>query len=974
MRTKLAQQQWCRVFADLHKFQDDVWGQITLNTLERDVIDTPEFQRLFRTSQLGFVDLVYQTANHTRGAHSIGACHVANDLMIRLAKNTVHDRKHSRYAPIDISSAERVLIRLGALLHDISHVPFSHDIERKSHLIYYNTEKGDYLKIRSHYGHYDKHDDYASNPYLYLVLFDTTKSILARVLRAYSHPFYAMLSETDFQKEEHSHLRTFLNLLSKAQQEHQWDPARELLPALLFHLLTYETQEEAKDPVRRIVTRYANAGRTFEWGLGPPRLQPDMHRAWYQPFRHDIIGNTLSADLIDYLKRDMRRLGMDREIDLHLLSYYVLVNPHAKEFRQAVADQNAEVLDGSTSPPSQYRCAIEIQDHKRGTSRVVLINDIFRLLDLRHEIHEKAVMHRVVQSANAMFSRALLLMRDAKPEPWELANLGDGLHALQGEELFLLSLAGADDSKCKEPLTDSAEQARRIIRKLVDRRVYRPLVIIPGDRAAEHFRFAGNKDEKATEQEYFLRTLGAVVDSTYYSRFLLFVSACIEEFLLGLVDSDKEVLQQAKTIVEDPERRKQAMDVVPSRVIIWTTPYKQLYKDPAVVVALKSKVARIDDLARWKSGDALTDESLFKLVRASIDDADSKYAALWKLYVFVSDGLYYTGILNKLKTAKSNGQVQRAASHIGRIRNAEALVVAALDVIYDDWSNHCREQGDTKARERRLVGYMDEDRFTALVELWVAKYKAQESRNQNPTRGLSEVDVEHYVHQWDPSGCPVEDKCRDIRYKFPAPSDNAWREAKALPPTELGRQLVEFLEKCGVTDPGMLSDAEFKQLMEQFTPATAERCEALRKNSVDGLDASHLNLLWPSALLRGAEVQAVPREESDPFADAGAVHELPTTQKDTERWLLNEARILETHVRKQLTTNAEAIAQLVMSYPPVSQQAIFADLRTRLLSESKLLNNNMKSNAMLAQLRRKWDKLAAGPAAVEAPGDDDELN
>src|SRR5437667_7033581 len=77
-------------FENRHKFQDDVWGQIELNDLERDAIDTPEFQRLFRTSQLGFVDLVYQTANHTRGAHSIGACHIAKELVDHLIDNTGH--------------------------------------------------------------------------------------------------------------------------------------------------------------------------------------------------------------------------------------------------------------------------------------------------------------------------------------------------------------------------------------------------------------------------------------------------------------------------------------------------------------------------------------------------------------------------------------------------------------------------------------------------------------------------------------------------------------------------------------------------------------------------------------------------------------------------------------------------------------------------------------------------------------------
>src|SRR6185295_17253000 len=101
-------------FLEHHKFQDDVWGKILLSDLERDVIDTPEFQRLFRTSQLGFVDLVYQTANHTRGAHSIGVCHVASLLLKRLEENGQHTRSDHK-AKLTITPAERVLIRLGAL-------------------------------------------------------------------------------------------------------------------------------------------------------------------------------------------------------------------------------------------------------------------------------------------------------------------------------------------------------------------------------------------------------------------------------------------------------------------------------------------------------------------------------------------------------------------------------------------------------------------------------------------------------------------------------------------------------------------------------------------------------------------------------------------------------------------------------------------------------------------------------------------
>ena|SRR6185369_9170877 len=44
-------------FSDLsrpeHRFTDDVHGEILLNTLERDCVDSPEYRRLFRISQLG---------------------------------------------------------------------------------------------------------------------------------------------------------------------------------------------------------------------------------------------------------------------------------------------------------------------------------------------------------------------------------------------------------------------------------------------------------------------------------------------------------------------------------------------------------------------------------------------------------------------------------------------------------------------------------------------------------------------------------------------------------------------------------------------------------------------------------------------------------------------------------------------------------------------------------------------------------
>ena len=83
------------------------------------LLDTREFQRLRRIRQLGFADLVYPGATHTRFAHSIGVYHVARRLVDVIARQqgARHDPERARVA------------LLAALLHDVGHGPFSHAFE-----------------------------------------------------------------------------------------------------------------------------------------------------------------------------------------------------------------------------------------------------------------------------------------------------------------------------------------------------------------------------------------------------------------------------------------------------------------------------------------------------------------------------------------------------------------------------------------------------------------------------------------------------------------------------------------------------------------------------------------------------------------------------------------------------------------------------------------------------------------------------
>ena len=89
------------------------------------LLDTKEFQRLRRIRQLGFSDLVYPGATHTRFAHSIGVYHTARRLLDVIAREQGpnHDQYRARVA------------LLAALLHDIGHGPFSHVFESAANAV-----------------------------------------------------------------------------------------------------------------------------------------------------------------------------------------------------------------------------------------------------------------------------------------------------------------------------------------------------------------------------------------------------------------------------------------------------------------------------------------------------------------------------------------------------------------------------------------------------------------------------------------------------------------------------------------------------------------------------------------------------------------------------------------------------------------------------------------------------------------------
>lgn len=100
-------------------FRDPIYGYIRVNyEIILKLIDTYEFQRLRRIRQLSGVSMVFQTAEHSRFTHSLGAyelCNLALEGIDGLAAT--------------LTEYEQVVFLISALLHDIGHGPYSHAFE-----------------------------------------------------------------------------------------------------------------------------------------------------------------------------------------------------------------------------------------------------------------------------------------------------------------------------------------------------------------------------------------------------------------------------------------------------------------------------------------------------------------------------------------------------------------------------------------------------------------------------------------------------------------------------------------------------------------------------------------------------------------------------------------------------------------------------------------------------------------------------
>lgn len=306
---------------------DPVHGDIYTTWLEQTIVDSPPFQRLRRIRQLGTTHLVYPGATHTRFSHSLGALRVAQDLLDAVL--TQHEGRHpvsdlvTQWRPTDTRARHIarsiVLARLGALLHDLGHVPFGHSIE-------------DDLKVLV------EHD---ANEDRFVVLWGQLAEFVRERVRGSEH----------FRGENEPALATLDTLLNE--------------------------NGELQGELRPMVV-----------SKGPHTK--DLGELAY-PFAADLVGNTICADLLDYLLRDHLYTGLPVALGRRFMTAFFIVPEGRGEFEK--------------------RLALNIM--RDGHERTDVVTELLKALRYRYELSERALVHHAKLSADAMLGKALELWSDA---------------------------------------------------------------------------------------------------------------------------------------------------------------------------------------------------------------------------------------------------------------------------------------------------------------------------------------------------------------------------------------------------------------------------------------------------------------------------------------------------------------------------------------------------------------------------------
>ncbi|MGA8153297.1 MAG: hypothetical protein WB952_20265 [Terriglobales bacterium] len=428
--------------AERQEFFLPVSGFIWLYPEEVEVVNHPAFQRLGRVYQLGQAYVVYRGATHKRLEHALGAVHVVQRMIEAVGHNSEKKNK-SPYPTSPLTKFEERFVRLGALVHDIGHIAAGHTVEDELSLIPRHDE--------------DHRLDVVFGLEVSIDTKNSGKDVQAK------EPTVATRTGWEWRDNKG---RTLAELIDEFFAIYVPPSlAGKVTASQIVRMLIRKRPETGKDKYETIQTALEESSDI--------RLQ----------ISRDMIGNTICADILDYIHRDWYHVGKPKPFDERLLQYMEVRN-----------------LGNPTTLPSQDdRFVISLG--RRPNLRTDAVSNILELLEWRYQLCESVLFHKTKLAAAAMLDRALY-------ELWGDSGMDieRTLLPLSDEELMSTcrELARKRASSERSQQYKPGEVAERLLGALEKRQLFKPLSTrffadLPADVAAEVKRvYAGaNGDTKA---------------------------------------------------------------------------------------------------------------------------------------------------------------------------------------------------------------------------------------------------------------------------------------------------------------------------------------------------------------------------------------------------------------------------------------------------------------------------------------------
>jgi HD superfamily phosphohydrolase len=453
--------------------RDQIHNDVFFDPISVALLNTPQMQRLGRIYQLGFAHLVYRGGTHTRLSHVMGVSHMAGIIVNNLKSNYENlQREETQRAGIILPEnflpcaanfekskhiIERwkileLLVRWGALLHDIGHIPLGHTLEDE------------------YSGIYEKHDNFTS----------------PRINFLWNENQFGEASDINkiFLNSEYPDFFEKVGLKPK----NVWET--------VLSICLYKPNVEADS---------SSFSKLYQ------KTIDTIQGSFFHQYMADIVADTICADYLDYLQRDTQNVGLDTVKDLRILqSYYIGEDLTTKNYRMALS-----LLDRSGKPKlsvtttaknlvrHRYDLAEVIYYHKTKVSASAMLAKVFSIVDKPNEIRKTRKIKLDINNVEEYLNK-ILNEKEHKILDFILGLKTESLlEPILGDETMLFWILQEIISKIDKIVKQGEKEILRkyltaiaLLEGIIERRLYKNIILINADLVGQ---FVGTKEEATIE-------------------------------------------------------------------------------------------------------------------------------------------------------------------------------------------------------------------------------------------------------------------------------------------------------------------------------------------------------------------------------------------------------------------------------------------------------------------------------------------